>query len=113
MTMVAYIDSLMNLGALPVVQAPQSFKPNSTDNQQLVKQMQRGKLLSYAMKNWVNVIIKEGYKFILEFTTIYVEGETLLGEIQTLIPGWELNRANARQLYFRKLKLKFLECLSF
>ena len=74
MTMAAYINSLMNLGALPVVQAPQSFDPNSADSQQLVKQMQRGKLLSDAMKDWVDAIIKEGNKFILEFTNVYAKG---------------------------------------
>ena len=81
MTVASYIDSLMNLGALPVVQVPQSFDPNSVDNQQLVKQMQKGKLLSDAMQDWVNAIIKEGNKFILEFTTMYAKGETLLEEI--------------------------------
>ena len=89
MTMATYIDSLMNLGALPIVQAPQAFDPNSTESQQLMKQMQRGKLLLDAMKHWVDAIIKEGNKFILEFTNVYAKGESLLGEIQTLIPGWE------------------------
>lgn len=37
MTMAMYIYSLMNLGALPVVQAPQDFNPNSVGSQQLVK----------------------------------------------------------------------------
>ena len=93
MTMAAYIDSLMNLGALPIVQAPQSFNPNFVNSQQLVKQMQKGKLLLDAMQDWVNAIIKEGNKFILELTTMYAEGEMLLGEIQTLIPGWETEQS--------------------
>ena len=33
-TMAAYIDSLMNLGDLPIVQAPQYIDPNSIDSQQ-------------------------------------------------------------------------------
>ena len=37
MTMVAYIDSLMNLSALPIVQVPQPFDPNSVGSQQLMK----------------------------------------------------------------------------
>jgi len=39
------------------------------------------------MKDWMDAIIKEGNKFILEFTNVYAEGETLLGEIQILILG--------------------------
>ena len=70
MTMAAYIYSLMNLRALLVIQAPQSFDPNSAESQQLVKQIQRGKLLLDAMQDWVNAIIKEGKKFILEFTIV-------------------------------------------
>ncbi len=41
------------------------------------------------MKGWVEVIIEEGNKFILEFINVYVEGESLLGVIQTLIPECE------------------------
>ena len=32
MTMAAYIDSLMNLGTLPIIQAPQSFDPNFAES---------------------------------------------------------------------------------
>lgn len=38
-TMVEHIDSLVNFGALPLIQVPQSFNPSSSDSQQLVKQM--------------------------------------------------------------------------
>ena len=51
-----------------------------------MKQMERGKLLANVVKSWVDIIMKEGSKFISEFTSVYTEGETLLGEIQTLVP---------------------------
>ena len=50
-TMVVYIDSLMNLGALPIVQVSQPFDPNFAGSQQLMKQMQKGKLLADFMKD--------------------------------------------------------------
>jgi hypothetical protein len=87
-TMATYIESLINLGASPITQVPQSFDPNSAESQQLMKQVQRGKLLTDAMINWVDNIIKEGNKFIYEFASVYAEGEKLLGEIQTLLLGW-------------------------
>jgi len=40
MTMATYIDSLMNLGALLVLQAPQAFDLNSIGSQQLVNHYQ-------------------------------------------------------------------------
>ena len=88
-TMAAYINSLMNLGALPIFQVPQQFNPNSVGSQQLMKQMQKEKLLVDVINNWVDIIIKEGNKFISEFTSVYAEGESLLGEIHTLVPVWE------------------------
>ena len=51
--------------------------------------MQKGKLLSDGMQDWVNSITKEGKKFILDFTTMYGKEETLLGEIQILTLGRE------------------------
>ena len=48
--------------------------------------MQGGKLLLDAIQEWVESIIKEGSKFIFHLTTTYIEGEVLLGEIQTLVP---------------------------
>lgn len=50
-TMATYIDSLMNLGALPIVQAPQPFDPNFSRSQQLIKQMQNGNLLADVVKD--------------------------------------------------------------
>ena len=95
--MAAYINSLMNLGALPIVQVPQPFDPNSGGSQQLMKQIQKGKLLADAVKDWVDIITKEGNKFILELINVYAEGESLLGKIQTLVLVWEteLNRCQA------------------
>ena len=90
MKMAAYIDSLMNLGALPIVQVPQPFDPNLTRSQKLIKKMQKGKLLANAMRDQVDIIIKEGNKFISEFISVYAEGESLLGEIQTLVLVWEM-----------------------
>ena len=44
------------------------------------------------MEDWINSIIKEGKKFILDFTNMYVERETLLGEIETLTLGCEVDQ---------------------
>ena len=112
-TVAAYIASLMNLEALPVVQTPQSFDPNFADSQQLVKQMQKGKLLSDAMQDWVNSIIKEGNKFILDFTTVYVEGETLLGEIQTLTPRWKTKQSQCQAIVFQVTEVEKYGVLKF
>ena len=79
--MVAYIDSLVNLGATLVIQLPQPFDPNSAESQLLTRQVQRGKLLTEAMGNWVNNMIQDDKNFILEFTDVYAEGETLSREI--------------------------------
>ena len=72
--MATYIDSLVNLGAGPIIQLPQPFDPNFIESQLLTRQVQRGNLLTKAMGNWVNNMIKEGKKFIFEFTNVYVEG---------------------------------------
>ena len=80
-TMAMYINSLMSLCAFLAIQAPQSFNLNFVGSQQLVKKMQRGKLLLDAMKYWVDDIIKEGNEFILEFTNVYAKREMLLGEV--------------------------------
>ncbi len=113
MTMAAYINSLMNLGALPIVQAPQAFSPNSTGSQQLVKKMQRGKLQADAMKDWVNAIIKEGNEFILKFNNIYAEGELLLGEIKTLVPGWEIGKNWCQAIVFQVTEVDKFRVLKF
>lgn len=112
-TMATYVDSLMNLGALPLVQTSQSFDPNSSDGQQLVKQMQRGKLLSNAIQEWVASIVKEGSKFILDFTTMYAEGEVLLGEIQTLVPIWEADENRCQAIEFQVHEVEKYEVLKF
>ena len=88
-SMVAYIDSLVNLGVAPIIKLPQLFDPNSAESQSLTRQVQRGKLLAKVVGSWVNNMIQEGNKFISEFTNVYAEGETLTGEIQTLVPMWE------------------------
>ena len=79
--MATYIDSLVNLGAVPIIQLSQPFDPNSTESQLLTTKVQRGKLLTEAMGNWVNNMIQEGNKFISKFTDVYTEGKTLSGEI--------------------------------
>ena len=113
MTMAAYIDSLMNLGALTVVQASQAFDPNSIGSQQLVKQMQKGKLLADAMKDWVDGIIKDGNKFIFEFTNVYAEGESLLGEIQTSVPRWEIEQSRCQLVVFQVIEVEKFGVLKF
>ena len=100
MTMAAYIHSLMNLSALPIVQAPHAFDPNSAESQQLMKQMYRGKILDNVVRSWVDIIIKEGNKFISKFTSVYAKGETLLGEIQTLILVWETELGQCQVIIF-------------
>ena len=58
MIMAAYVNSLMNLGAFPIVQVLKPFDPNSIGSQQLMKQMQKGKMLVDVVKDWVDIIIK-------------------------------------------------------
>lgn len=53
------------------------------------------------VQDWVASIIKEGIKFILDFTTTFVEGETLLGEIQILIPRWEADQNQCQAIVFQ------------
>ena len=112
-SMAAYIDSLINLRDMPVIQAPHPFDPSSTESQQLMKQVQRGKLLTEAMGNWVNSMIQEGNKFIYEFTGVYAEGETLLGEIQTLVPVWETELARCQAVVFQVIEVERFGVLKF
>ena len=112
-SMAAYIDSLVNLGAMPVIQLPQPFDPNSAESQLLIKQVQRGKFLMEAMGNWVNNMIQEGNKFISKFTDVYAEGETLSGEIQTLVPVWEEELARCQALVFQVIEVEHFGVLKF
>ena len=75
--------------------------------------MQRGKLLVDAMKEWVEAIIDEGNKFILEFTSVYAEGESLLGEIQTLIPGGEVEQGWCQAIVFQVTEVEKFGVLKF
>ena len=65
------------------------------------------------MQDWVNAIIKEGKKFIPEFTTIYAEGETLLGKIQTLILGWETKQSWCQVVVFQVIEVEKFGVLKF
>ena len=111
--MAAYINSLINLGASPIVQVSKPFDPSSAESQQLMKQVQKGKLLIDAMKGWVDSIIKEGNKFISKFTSVYAEGETLLGEIQTLVPRWETELGRCQVVVFQVTKVEWFRVLKF
>lgn len=88
--MAKFISSLTDVGALPLTQSPQSFDPNSAESRKLVKQMQLGKALVETMKSWIDGICDEGCTFIWEFLSTCMDGEALLGEVQTLIPTSEL-----------------------
>ena len=46
-------------------------------------------------------MIQEGNKFIYEFTGVYAEGETLSGEIQTLVPVSEIELARCQAVLFQ------------
>lgn len=70
-------------------------------------------LLVDAMKGWVDTIIKEGNRFILEFMNVYVEGESLLGEIQTLIPGWETEQSRCQMVVFQVTEVEKFGVLKF
>lgn len=70
-------------------------------------------MLPDAMTNWVNNIIKKGNKFIYEFTSIYVEGETLLGEIQTLVLVWEIELAHCQAIVFQVTEVERFRVLKF
>jgi hypothetical protein len=63
--------------------------------------MQKGKMLLDAIQDWSGSILREGNKFILDFTTTYAEGKTLLGEIQTLTPSWESDRSRCQAIVFQ------------
>jgi hypothetical protein len=99
--MAAYIDSLGNFGALPLDQGQQPFDPDSEESRQLASQMQRGKVLTEALHDWVGSILLEGSKFILEFVATYAEGRALLGEIQTLTPTWEADRNRCQAIVYQ------------
>ena len=111
--MAAYIDSLINLRATPVVQVPQPFYPSSVESQQLMKQVQRSKLLIDVMGNWINSLIQDHNKFIFEFTGVYAEGETLSGEIQTLVPIWETELAHCQAVVFQVIEVEHFGVLKF
>jgi hypothetical protein len=99
--MAAYIDSLKSLGALSINQELQSFDPDLEDSRQLTRQMQKGKVFIGAFQDWVESILREGSKFIKEFTATYAEGRVLLGEIQTLTPHWEADRGRCQAVVYQ------------
>ena len=78
-----------------------------------MKQVQKGKLLTDAMGKWINGMIQEGNKFIFEFTNVYTEGETLLGEIQTLVLGWETELARCQAVVFQVTEVERFGALKF
>ena len=58
-------------------------------------------------------MVKEGNKFISEFTSVYVEGETLLGKVQTLVPGWETELARCQAVVFQVTEVEHFGVLKF
>lgn len=50
-------------------------------------QIQQGKVLATSIDDWVNGVIKEGNRFIQEFSVTYGDAKALLAEIQTQAPG--------------------------
>ena len=78
-----------------------------------MKQVQKGKLLTNTMKSWVDSMSKEGNKFISKFTSVYAEGEILLGEIQTLVPGWETELARYQAMAFQVTEAENFGVLKF
>ena len=75
--------------------------------------MQKGKLLSDGMQDWVNSITKEGKKFILDFTTMYAKEETLLGEIQILTLGRETEQSQFQAVVFQVTEVEKYGVLQF
>ena len=65
------------------------------------------------MKSWVDIIMKEGNKFISEFTSVYAEGKTLLGEIQTLVPVWETELGRCQAIVFQVTEVERFGVLKF
>ena len=61
----------------------------------------------------MNNIIQEGNKFIVEFIDIYTEGETLSGEIQTLVPVWEVELTHCQALVFQVIEIERFGVLRF
>lgn len=55
----------------------------------------------------------QGNKFISEVTSVYSEGEALLGEIQTLIPVWEAELACCQAMVFQVTKVEKFGLLKF
>ena len=58
-------------------------------------------------------MIQEGNKFISEFNDVYAEGETLSGEIQTLVPVWEIELARYQALIFQVTEVERFGVLKF
>jgi len=68
--------------------------------------MQKGKLLSDGMQDWVNSITKEGKKFILDFTTMYGKEETLIGEMQILTLGRQTEQSQCQAIVFKMIEVE-------
>ena len=63
--MAQYIDSFENVGTFLLSHAPKSFDPNSSNSQQLVKQIKRGRLLLEAMNGWWSLFFPMAISFLL------------------------------------------------
>lgn len=75
--------------------------------------MQKGKLLSNVVHEWVGSIVKEGGKFIQDFTTTYAKREVLLGKVQTLILVWEANQSYCQASVFQVHEVEKYSVLKF
>jgi hypothetical protein len=58
-------------------------------------------------------IIKKGNKFMSEFTSVYTEVETLLGEIQILVRVWETELAHCQAIVFQVKEVEKFGLLKF
>lgn len=65
------------------------------------------------MTCWVDNIIKMVNKFISKFTSVYAKCETLIGEIQTLVPIWETELACNQAMVFQVMEVERFIVLKF
>lgn len=87
-----YIDSLSELGALPLAQALHRFDPNSIESKKLLNQLQNRKWVALVMDEWIDGVIKSGKQFIKEYSMMFNDVEAFFREVQIQMLTWEAKR---------------------
>lgn len=84
-----FIDSIGCLGEMPISHAIENFDPTSPENKKLMNQVQRAKSIVEAVEKWIEQVIKDGEKYIIDSWKLCDEVQGLISKIQNQLVPWE------------------------